>query len=165
MNKTLSSDAKKSLNTLMIVWVTMLSSLGVYMMVCYMIMTQGNFKAPRTPAFLHTPFFMGIDAIIFVYGVAFLLLAFGIIHFKSSYAKLVEKMATQTFETADDAFNDFRKAYANVMFIHMSIFNAISILGVIVFLVTLDFSTLINLMILAAAGYFLVMPNAKKFVL
>jgi len=163
MRDALSSDAKKSLNALMIVWVTMLSSLGVYMMVCYMIMSQGQFKAPHTPEFLHTPFLAGINIIVFIYAVAFLVLAFGIIHFKSSYAKLVEKITTQHFETNEEAFNTFRKEYSTIMFLHLTIFNIISILGVIVFLMTLDFSTLLNLMIIAAVGFFLVMPSQARF--
>jgi hypothetical protein len=49
------------------------------------------------------------------------------------------------------------------MFTHIAIFNLIAILGVIVFLMTFDFTTLMNMIIIALLGFVLLIPSKAKF--
>jgi hypothetical protein len=163
MQKMLTPDEKKSLTTLMVIWFTMLGALFTYVAVCYMIMTQSNFKTQYTPDVLQTPLFAGLSTIDCVYALALLILGIGILYFKSAYTKLVAKITHETFESEEEKFKAFRTRYTTLMFVNLAIFEVIAIIGIIVFLLTLDFSTFLNLVLLAAIGFVKVMPVQAKF--
>lgn len=163
MQKILTPDEKKSLTTLMVIWFTMLGALFTYVIVCYMIMTQTDFKTMHTPEWLQTPLFSDISIIAFVYALALTILVIGILYYKSSYAKLLLKISNERFESEEEKFKAFRTQYTTLMFVNLAIFEAIAIVGLIVFLLTLDFSTFLNLVIVAAVGFVMVMPSQTKF--
>ena len=163
MQKMLTSDEKKSLKTLMMIWFTMLGALFTYVVVCYMMMTQTDFKTMHTPEWLQTPLFASLSIIDVVYALALIILGIGTLYFKSSYAKLLAKIAHETFESEEEKFKAFRTQYTTLMFVNLAIFEAIAIIGLIVFLVTLDFSTFLNLVLIAAIGFVTVMPTQAKF--
>lgn len=159
----LSDASSKTLTTLMFIWLAMVGALFVYGIVCYMLLTQGSIKVMYSPDILRTTAFMGVNLLLWLYIAAALVLAGGFMHFKSSYAKAVAKMMEQTFESADDEFNAFKTQYTTLMFVHLATFESIAIVGIVVFLTTGDFTTLINLITLALVGFVLVMPSKAKF--
>lgn len=159
----LSEASRKSLTTLMFIWLAMIGALFIYGIVCYMLLAQGTMKAMYSPEILRTTSFVGINVLFWLYIVAALVLAGGFLHFKSAYAKAVAKVTEQTFENADDEFNAFKTQYTTLMFVHLATFESIAILGIVVFLTTGDFTTLLNLIVLALVGFVLVMPSKAKF--
>lgn len=163
MQNTLSPESQKSLTNLMIIWFTMVGALFVYLFVCYLVLIQEKFKAPYTLDILQTNLFMSIEANTAIYIAAALIFIVGDFNFKTSYRKLIFDVARQTFENKDEEFKYFRTKYTTMMFIHLAIFDAIAILGVIIFFLTLDFTTLVNLVIISLFGFVVVMPSKSKF--
>ena len=153
----------KALNTLKILWFTMLNALFVYGAICYFLMAYAAYKPRYTLEVLHTPVFLGLTWLTVIYALSVTVLAIGILHFNRVYKALDASMKTQTFESEEAASAFFRKAYTTQMFVHLAIFDAVAIVGLVVFMLTLDFSTLVNLLIIASVGFFFVMPSQAKF--
>ncbi len=159
----LSNESKKSLNIMMIIWTTLLGSLFIYLLIAYMLLTELEYKAIYTLDILQTNVFMGINLYASIYIVSAILFLIGYYHFKKSYKKIVIDTNNKEFDNIDEEFKYFREKYLTNMFIELAIFDAIAILGIVVFLMTFDFNTLINLIIITTLGFILIMPSKNKF--
>ena len=163
MKSPLLQTRRRPPNTLMMTWAIMLASLVTYLFVCYMILHQPSFHARYGIESLHTPLFGPINVLMLVYVVAVLIFTVGIVSFRVFYGKLAKRFAQQSFESTEQKREAFKKKYSALMFSYLAIFNAIIVWGVVVFLLSGDFSTLINLATLTAVGFFVVMPTQAKF--
>ncbi len=152
----------KALKTLKVVWFTMLNALLVYGAICYFLMAYAAYKPRYTPEVLHVPVFLGLTWLSVIYLFSVIVTAIGIAHFNRVHKALIASMKTQTFESEEAAFAFLIKAYTTQMFIHLAIFDAVAIVGLVVFMLTLDFTTLVNLLIIASVGFFFVMPGQAK---
>ena len=163
MQNTLSDESQKSLNALMVRWFIIAASLVVYLFIGYMLVVTQTYTSPYTVEILQTTLFSGMSIHAALYLFAAIIFVGGDVHAKSSYKKLLQAASEQKFKNKDDEFNFYRTRYASIMFVHIAIFNVIAILGVIVFLVTLDFATLMNLIIVSLLGFVLMFPHKTKF--
>jgi len=162
MQNTLSNESKKSLNALMITWFTLTASLMFYLFICYIFFVTEAFTPPFTVEILQTNLFNGMSMHAALYLVAAIIFIGGDVHSKSSYKKLLLEAMNQKFKTHEDEFNFFRTNYASIMLIHIGVFNVIAILGVIVFFLTFDLTTLMNLIIISLLGCVLMFPTKAK---
>lgn len=162
MHQTLSDESKKSFNTLMITWFAIAASLLLYLVLCYALFITEAFKPFYTLEALQANLFSGMTLHSALYLVAAMIFIGSDAHAKYAYKKLLQEASSQNFKTKDDEFNFFRTKYASIMFVHTAIFNLIAILGVIVFLMTFDFTTLMNLIIIALLGFVLMLPSRAK---
>lgn len=163
MQNTLSDESKKSLNTLMKIWFAIAASLLLYLVVCYILFITETYHPPFSLEVLQTNLLSGLTLHAGLYLIAAIIFIGADTHSKYSYRKLLQAAANQKFKTKNDEFNFFRTKYASIMFTHIAIFNLIAILGVIVFLMTFDFTTLMNMIIIALLGFVLLIPSKAKF--
>lgn len=163
MSFQISNASQKSLTTLMLIWFSMVSALFVYVLVCYMLLSQGGINVLYSPEILRSTFFLTLNLLVWAYLFAGVVLGVGIFHFKSAYAKMVKEILAQTFESKEEEFNTFKTRYVTLMFVHLAIFESIAILGIVVFLTTGDFTTMVNLTLFALAGFLVVVPSRAKF--
>ena len=76
---------------------------------------------------------------------------------------MVKEILAQTFESKEEEFNTFKTRYVTLMFVHLALFESIAILGIVVFLTTGDFTTMVNLTLFALAGFLVIVPSRVKF--
>lgn len=162
MQPTLSDESKKSLNTMMITWFAIAVSLLLYLFICYMLFVTQTINPPYTLETLQTNLFGGMTIHSALYLVAAIIFIGTDAHAKHAYKKLLLEAGNQKFKTKEDEFNFFRTKYASIMIVHIALFNLIAIFGVIVFLMTFDFTTLMNLIIIALLGFVLMLPSRSK---
>ncbi len=163
MSFQISNASQKSLSTLMVIWFAMVSALFVYVLVCYMLLSQGGINVLYSPEILRSTFFLNLNLLVWAYLAGGVVLGAGIFHFKSAYAKMVKEILAQTFESKEEEFNTFKTRYVTLMFVHLALFESIAILGIVVFLTTGDFTTMVNLTLFALAGFLVVVPSRAKF--
>jgi len=162
MQHTLFNESTKSLNALMLTWFALAASLLLYLFICYMLLVTEAFTPPFSMEFLQKDLFSGMTFHAALYLVAAIVFIGGDVHSKSSYKKLLVEAMNQKFKTQEDEFNFFRTHYASIMFIHLGVFNVIAILGVIVFFLTFDLTTLINFLMITLLGFVLMFPHKAK---
>ncbi|NCD11497.1 MAG: hypothetical protein EOL93_03015 [Epsilonproteobacteria bacterium] len=163
MSFKISNASQKSLTTLMVIWFAMVGALFVYVLVCYMLLSQGAINVLYSPEILRSTFFLHINLLVWAYLVGGVVLGAGIFHFKRAYTKMAREVLAQTFEREEEAFNTFKSRYVSLMFVHLALFESIAILGIVVFLTTGDFTTMVNLTLFALAGFLVVIPSRAKF--
>ena len=157
-------DVKKSfLTPLMIKWFAMIASLFLYLFICYMFQVTGTLKPLYTAEILQKNLFNGMTIHAAIYLASAIIFIVGDLLFKASYKRLVIETVNKKFKNKEEELTFFTPKYTSLMFRHIAIFNTISIIGVVVFFMTLDFATLVNLIIVALLGMTLVMPNKVKF--
>jgi hypothetical protein len=162
MQNTLSDESKKSLNALMVRWFIIAASLVLYLFMGYILFATKAYTPPYSVELLQANLFSGMTIHAALYLVAAIIFVGTDVHSKASYKKLLLAASEQTFKTKDDEFNFFKTHYASIMFLHIAIFNSIAILGVITFLFTMDFTTLMNLVIVSLLGFVLMIPNQAR---
>jgi hypothetical protein len=162
MQNTLSDESKKSLNALMMRWFIIAASLVLYLFICYILLLTEAYTPPYSVELLQANLFSGMTIHAALYLLAAIIFVGTDVHAKASYKKLLLAASEQTFKTKDDEFNFFKTHYSSIMLIHIAIFKLIAILGVIVFLLTFDFTTLMNLVIVSLLGFVLMIPNQAK---
>ena len=162
MQHTLLNESTKSLNALMLTWFALAASLLLYLFICYMLFVTNAFIPPFTVETLQKNLFSGMTLHSALYILAAIIFIGGDVHSKSSYKKFLLVAMNQKFQMQDDKFNFFRTNYASIMLMHMGIFNIIAILGVIIFFLTFDLTTLMNLIIITLLGFVLMFPHKAK---
>lgn len=159
----LSSESKKSINVLIMIWFSMFTAQLIYLILCIFMQKEGLYKAMYKPEVLNNTIIMNINIHTIIYILAILILVSGYIYFKNAYSKLIMDIQKQNFKDIEKEFKYFKEKYLNIMFVCLAVFEMIAILGIIVFLTTEDLSTMIILIIIAMSGFLLVIPNKSKF--
>lgn len=162
MQYTLSDKSQKSLNALMRKWFALTASVLFYLCICYIVFVTEAFTPPFTIEILQKNLFSGMTLHAALYLIAAIVFIGGDVYSKYSYKKLLAEAMNQKFKTSENEFNFFRTNYATIMFVHIGIFNVIALLGVIVFFLTFDLTTLINLLIISLLGCILMFPHKTK---
>ncbi len=111
---------------------------------------------------LHDTLFMGLSIYSSIYIASAIIFVTGYIYFDKSYNKLVEDTKDQSFDSEEES-KSFKTKYTTIMFISMAIFESIVIIGMVVFLQTLDFNTFLIFSAISALGFLLVIPTKSKF--
>ncbi|PLY07363.1 MAG: hypothetical protein C0625_07070 [Arcobacter sp.] len=163
MLEELSAESKNKLNTFMFIWFLMLGAQIIYLFVCYYILKEGLYKSIYSLEILNKNIYLGIDLYTLIHIVSILILIAGYFFFTKNYSKLVDKTNKTKFQNIEEEFDFFSTKYISMMFVYLAIFEIIAIIGLLVFLTTLDFYTAMNLIIIAVIGFILVMPNKNKF--
>ncbi|MEA3490599.1 MAG: hypothetical protein U9R27_01720 [Campylobacterota bacterium] len=163
MNYNSSDRSQKDRFVLLILWGSMFMTLFIYIFICYIIKSEEMFVPMYTMEVLQDTLFMGLSIYSSIYITSAILFAVGYIYFDKSYNKLVEDTKDQSFESEEEKSKSFKTRYTTIMFISMAIFESIVIIGMVVFLQTLDFDTFLILSALSASGFLLVIPTRSKF--
>lgn len=159
----ISKESKKSINTSILIWFTMFSAQFVYLLVCFILLEKDLYKSILEPHILKNILFMNIDIQTSIYILSILVLIIEYSYFKKTYSKLVLNTQAEDFKNTEEEFKYFKEKYISLMFICLAIFESIVILGIIVFLTTLNFYMMLNLVGIAMIGFLLVIPNKNKF--
>lgn len=163
MINSISIESKKSINVSIIIWFTMFTAQFIYLFVCFFILNEGLYKTIYSPDVLNNILFLSINIQTSIYIASILTLTGGYIYFKKAYSQLVIETEKQKFKDIEKEFKYFKSKYLTLMFICLAIFEGIVILGMIVFLTTLNISIMVNLVLIATIGFILVIPNKSKF--
>lgn len=147
----------------MIIWFTMVFSIFMYLSVCYYILIEKSYKPVYDIEILQNNLFLNINIYTSIYILAAIVFIGTYYNFKRSYSKIVTDTINEEFEDIEAEFKSFKEKYVSSMFVHLALYESIIILGVIVFLLTLDFTTLTILAFISTFGFILVMPNKSKF--
>lgn len=159
----LSSKSRNSITSFMGIWFTMLTAQFIYLFVCYYMLEEGLYKGMYSVDILKENIFLGINLYTIIYVVALLIIFIGYTFFKKSYTNLVTDTNGERFKDEEEEFKFFSQKYITLMFVYLAIFEVVAILGLVVFLTTLEFNITLHLIILTSIGFILIMPNKNKF--
>ncbi len=164
MQESLNKDSRSKLRTILVIWGAMVMALIVYFIVAYIIFTTKSMHFMKTPDFLNEVFIGGIS-----YKIAALILSFAIfigayIYFNSRYKKLVMQIKEENISDVNDRLNAFSPLYTTLMFTVLALYEAIAIIGLVIFLTTGDINTFSTFLIIALFGFFTVMPTKNKLI-
>ncbi|WP_072679601.1 hypothetical protein [Arcobacter sp. LA11] len=165
MLNSVSKESRKSTHILIKVWFTMFSMQFVYLIICYFMLNEKSYKTLYSPEILkNTILYMNIDLYTNIYILSIIILIGGYLYYKKAYSKLVNDTQEKEFQNIEEEFKYFKSKYLNIMFTCLAIFEIIAVIGLIVFLTTLDFSTMAILIVITAIGFLLVIPSESKFI-
>ena len=154
---------KNTIPTVMMIWGVMFMSLGIYLVVAYMIMNYGNYQPTFSKDILEQSLLGALDVKSTAYLVSFMIFWGAFFYFKKGLHKLKEEVRSLNILDKEERFQEFSKKYLTLMFITLALFEAIMIIGIIMFLTALSFKSLLFLTVIAAVGFIIVMPNKTKF--
>ena len=165
MLDSISEKSRKSISVLIMIWFTMFFAQIIYLFACYFILEEGLYKPQYGPEILkNTILYMNIDIYTNIFILSAIILIGGYLYFKKTYSNLISNIQEKKFESIEEEFNYFKTKYLTIMFTCLAIFESIAVIGLIVFLTTLDFPTTATLIIIAIIGFILVIPNESKFI-
>ena len=135
----------------------------VYIFVAYILKLQNEMTPVYTQEALQKPLWMGISVYGAIYIVSAIAFVAGYIFFDKSYNSLLTSIKEDSFDSEEERKRNFQAKYTTIMLVSIAIFESIVVMGLVLFLVTLDLNTMIGLAIVSSVGFFLVMPTKSKF--